>query len=208
MSGHSNQILAAIVICANAPIDGFSVEAVVWKADMDPANSFILTGTIQDVKQRLIRVNPSWTLSDNDKQTKKTMETDKTADFPGLSCNALPSARTSAVEQAVHDLEHAHQVQLAFPTNRGNYCVTVSCVDDARVWWCSSSPITLHLPDSWKFFALKTRVVMESCAAGDASFVSGQYSPPGAHFTVVVRGERCDSVPERLSWRIPSMATC
>ncbi|RDA85195.1 hypothetical protein CP532_2375 [Ophiocordyceps camponoti-leonardi (nom. inval.)] len=216
MRAYLGFVLAAAlknVICAKAPIDGFNVQAGLWKADIDPANSFLLAGTIQDVKERLLRFNSSWILSEPEKQTEERTEEGETtrltvAQLPGLTCNTLPAARTSAVGQAVQDLEKSREVQMAFPTMRGEDCVTVSCVNDARVWWCYSSPVTFHLPDSWRFFVQKTRDIMEGCVTADASLVSGRYSPPGADVTVIVRGEKCDGVPYRNSWRIPSMPKC
>ncbi|RDA94424.1 hypothetical protein CP533_2283 [Ophiocordyceps camponoti-saundersi (nom. inval.)] len=204
-------ILAASVICSKAPIKGFTAREAVWKADMDPANSFVLHGTIQDAKAQLLSVNPSWVLSDTKEEAKKedTEETTpRPAQLSGHVCNAIPTARTTAVEQAVKDLENSSRLQLAFPTNSGDDCVNVSCVNDARVWWCYSNLPAFHWPDSWRFFVQLTRELLIACSDVDhPSFISGQYSTSGGHFTVIMHGEQCESMPDRIGWRIPRMAS-
>ncbi|PTB40428.1 hypothetical protein M441DRAFT_141907, partial [Trichoderma asperellum CBS 433.97] len=161
-----------------APLKDYKVFIPQWEVEVSPGGSMvILNGTIEQVHDELIKLNPNWDneyLGENPSKHSEnsTRLLDKRTDFSGAQyfCRGRwPEALKEEIKRGIKYLRRVN----GRPTNGagpGN-CGRVSCSYHSAIWWCNDDhqPKTL---ESFGSIADGAQYIVDHC--GRYYLVSGQ----------------------------------
>ncbi|KAE8378283.1 hypothetical protein BDV26DRAFT_281199 [Aspergillus bertholletiae] len=181
-----------------APIPGYGIWEPEWSIEAHPGRTIQARGTIQEVRDELLRINPDW---DEhyikpvlERSVESTSEFSKRTDFFNdgwLKCGVWPSADVADVKSGIQYLRGVSGNPQNGP-GPGN-CGRVSCGYNAAIWWCNDTDDTKTL-ESFGSVADGAQAVLESCSKDGELHWNNKVSGQAFHDTkwnVIVRGESC-----------------
>lgn len=129
-----------------SPIDGYGIVIPEWEVEVTPGGPLAnLSGTIEDVHDQLIQLNPTWDeeyapdlTTDVDGSGTNVARLSRRTDFSGsayLCRGRWPECPASTIVDGIRYLQRVS----GRPTNGpgpGN-CARVSCSYKSAIWWCN-----------------------------------------------------------------------
>ncbi|KAK3315865.1 hypothetical protein B0H66DRAFT_592148 [Apodospora peruviana] len=158
--------LAVLVFGLKAPIPGYAVEEITWEVQAFADGAKVsLTGTVEQVYDKLIKINPDFSFNDinvTDTATKLGAAENR------VSCgnNGHPDwvgANELAILWGITYLQN-----LAGQPSNGpgpGACGRVSCSWKSAIWWCNDNDHTYTL-GSWSDIAQCANEIRDTCWPG------------------------------------------
>ncbi|KAI3587790.1 hypothetical protein IWW34DRAFT_876110 [Fusarium oxysporum f. sp. albedinis] len=170
------------VVATDAPIEGYGVVVPEWEVEVTSGSTTVLEGTIEEIHEELLQLNPNWDEEYMSNFTQAAADTEKRdsdkhlfgrTNFNGAKYTCRGRWPECHPAPIVRGVEYLRYVQ-GNPKNGpgpGN-CGRVSCSNNAAIWWCNDC----------------TRWGWQN--GGYRSFVSGQVFH-STKWNVIVRKDKC-----------------
>ncbi|KAL3492408.1 hypothetical protein BJX62DRAFT_224573 [Aspergillus germanicus] len=188
-------------------VKGYELWQPEWEIEASPGQTIKARGTIQEVRDELLRANPNWeaeyiaparakreaeSLSLSDSESSSSSELSKRTDFQNdgrVACGGR--WEQTSRDDIMRGIFYLRDVP-GKPTNGPGpgACGRVSCSDRAAIWWCNDDdkPKTL---ESYGSIADGAMAVLEKCSyykPGSYIHVSGQ-AFHNTNWNVIVRAD-------------------
>ncbi|KAJ4205006.1 hypothetical protein NW759_014672 [Fusarium solani] len=204
-------LLAALFSNADrleAPIEGYGVVVPEWEVEVTPGGpTTVLNGTIEEVHNELLQLNPDWDeeyignstadageINERDAGFRLLARTDF-SDAAYRCGGRWPKCRTTFISQGIYYLRSVKGKPRNGP-GPGN-CGRVSCSFNSAIWWCNDNakPKTLN---SFGSIADGAAFIVKKCyipdrgppVPGKWNMISGQ-AFHHTNWNVIVRKDKC-----------------
>ncbi|KAK7947905.1 uncharacterized protein PG986_008791 [Apiospora aurea] len=119
-------------LAPDPPLPGYGVEPMQWAVEVAPGQTKLLNGTVQQVHEQALRINPEFRLVSQPQglhqtQTQAQRRDDRILCFPPYVVNGW--------DEGIAYLRRVPGSPSAGP-GPGN-CGRVSCSNDCAIWWCN-----------------------------------------------------------------------
>ncbi|KAK8028393.1 hypothetical protein PG991_005449 [Apiospora marii] len=170
------------VVGAESPIPGYGVDILQWKVEVAPGQTEVLNGTVQQVYQQILHINPKFQLGDTHLRSRGVQPQRRTP----IHCNIWETGFRWALQDGINYLRGVGGVPSNGP-GPGNFG-QVSCSWSSAIWWCNDSPSPKTL-GSWDMIADSAQVILDSCFPIDDT-IAGQNFESG-NWSTIARGNDC-----------------
>ncbi|KAK9311125.1 hypothetical protein V1522DRAFT_417417 [Lipomyces starkeyi] len=176
----------------NPPKDGYGVEELSWKVEVFPGQAHhVLNGTIQQVYNKAMEINPGFQLKPNSAVNKRedVSPLEKREQLTNYYCNNFPFANCEPIIDGINYLSSVPGQPVNGPGP--GKCGQVSCSYNSAIWWCNDNPTTYTL-DGFGDIAYVASIVLQNCGVcnGLISYVAGQQFT-AQDWNVIVRDGSC-----------------
>ncbi|KAF5618809.1 uncharacterized protein FTJAE_12170 [Fusarium tjaetaba] len=207
---HRNYLLLSVaflgsVLAIDAPIEGYGVVIPEWEVEVTSGSTTVLGGTIEEIHEELLQLNPNWDEEYMPNSTQAAADTEKRdldkhlfgrTNFNGAKYTCRGRWPECHPAPIVRGIEYLRYVQ-GKPKNGpgpGN-CGRVSCSNNAGIWWCNDNASSKTL-NGFGSIADGAEYINDKCTrwgwqnGGYRSFVSGQVFHK-TNWNVIVRKDKC-----------------
>ncbi|KAK8127860.1 hypothetical protein PG984_008968 [Apiospora sp. TS-2023a] len=149
--------LVGVGISAEPPVPGYGVDILQWNVEVAPGQTEVLNGTVQQVYEQILQMNPDFRLGDTQLQSRGLRPQKRTST---VQCGIYDPGFTWAIQDGINYLRRVPGKPSEGP-GPGN-CGQVSCSYNSAIWWCNESPVTKTLK-SWDMIANAAQFMLQNC---------------------------------------------
>ncbi|KAI7777965.1 hypothetical protein LA080_002877 [Diaporthe eres] len=190
----------AKVFGLESPLSSYRVEVIQWEVPVSrDGRRTILNGTIQQVYQQLLEINPHYEAEFGPAEGKYT---------PGLSqvfgsyelaerrdtwsdCGRFDAAKAVPIWEGINHLNHVSGTPVSRPGP--GTCGRVSCSYNSAIWWCNDKDTERSL-SSYHEIANSVQLLTMNCTYWSESHLEPQVSGQQFHvdkWSTVIKGAIC-----------------
>ncbi|KAK8038665.1 hypothetical protein PG993_007076 [Apiospora rasikravindrae] len=171
-----------------APLPGYGVEPMQWAVEVAPGQTEVLNGTVQQVHEQALHINPEFRLEPQPRYLQNQTQTQAQKREERILC--FPPYVVNGWDEGIAYLRRLPGSPTAGP-GPGN-CSRVSCSNDCAIWWCNDNTTPLTI-ENYAMIATAAQAILDKCqmqSTAGTFYADGQNFLPG-NWNTILRNDTC-----------------